>query len=118
MRFNRKCFFTAAGGLIVVAALLAASPATKPAPPDQPPALSAHIAVHLDPSVMNPLAIAASDVEQALGRFYGSHETFSLEEFQALEITGEQGAKVPLSKIAKVQVRFNRSAITRPTVGK
>jgi hypothetical protein len=118
MRLNRKSSFIAVVGMILVAAVLAASPATKPTSHDQPPALSAHITVHLEPSVMNPLAIAPSDVESALGAFYKSHETFNLEELQALEITGEQGAKAPLSKVAKVQVKFERSATGQPAIEK
>src|SRR5215211_1247569 len=108
MHMNGRSSFVAVTGLIVISALLAATPATESETRDQPPALSAGITVHLDPSVISPLAIKASDVEDALGTFYKSHDTFTLEEFQALEVTGERGTKLPLSKISKIKVTFER----------
>jgi hypothetical protein len=118
MGLNLRHSLAAVTGLVVIAALLGASPATRPTAPDQAPALAAHIKVHMDLAVMSPLGIVASDVASALGAFFQTHETFDLEELQALEVTGEQGAKAPLAKIAKVEVRFERSSTTRPAVEK
>jgi multidrug efflux pump subunit AcrB len=116
MRLNGRYLLVAVSGLVIVATLMAGAPATKPGLADQPPALSAHITVHVEISKMNPLGILVSDVDSALGAFFKSHETFDLEELQALEITGEQGTKAPLSKIAQVKVKFERSATTRPAI--
>ena len=114
MQVIRNPLFVTPVGVVMLAVLLAASPAVKPGPSSPPAPLSAQITVHLDLSAMSPIGIAPSDVEKVVSAFYKSHDIFNLEDLQVLEITGEHGAKARLSKIATVEVRFERSATTRP----
>ena len=114
MKSNAASLVVLAFFILCPVVLATEPPRRQAASQDAAPTMPSRININLDLAAMSALAITPKVVDNALAAFYQSHETFTLEELEALEITGERGAKVSLSKIATLKVTFIRASTTQP----